>query len=153
APRAASPACVSATASACGRPPGRVHPRPTTIPSRTRIAPTAGLGRLSGRARSPRQAAVASQRASSRSLTRGLGGFRRRRCGRFGIVAVLPLKFVDVEAHRPTECAGALPPLLPARLFLCLERFLALLVLDVRGDDLLVGAVGTEGRDPGDLGR
>src|SRR5690606_4840123 len=58
-------------ASAWGRPPGCVQPRPITIPSRTTTAPTAGLGRLRGRARSARPAAAASQRASCSVVTRG----------------------------------------------------------------------------------
>ena len=66
-----SPASASASASAWGRPPGWVQPRPTTTPDLTRIAPTAGLGRLSGLPRAARLAAAASQRASSRH---GAGG-------------------------------------------------------------------------------
>jgi hypothetical protein len=44
APRAASAAWASATASACGPPGGRVKPRPATRLSRTITQPTAGLG-------------------------------------------------------------------------------------------------------------
>src|SRR6516165_4378213 len=44
APRAARPARRSASVSPCGRPPGCVQPRPTTLPALTMTQPTAGLG-------------------------------------------------------------------------------------------------------------
>ena len=53
----ASPAAAKATASAWGRPAAFVQPRPTTLSFLIRIAPTAGLGRLSGRPRPARAAA------------------------------------------------------------------------------------------------
>src|SRR5690606_6948639 len=103
----------SATASACGRPPGRVQPRPTTIPPLTTIAPTAGLGRLSGRARSARQAAAASQRASPSVATRFAGLPRRFGCRFLGgaLARDLALHRVDVEPGGPAEGpVGGLAP-------------------------------------------
>ncbi len=44
APRARSPAAASARISACGSPARRWKPSPTTLPSRTRTAPTIGFG-------------------------------------------------------------------------------------------------------------
>jgi hypothetical protein len=51
-PLAASPASASAIASACGRPPGCVQPRPTTRPFFTITHPTLGLGAVRPRVRS-----------------------------------------------------------------------------------------------------
>ena len=103
APAAAAPAIASATASACGRPPGCVQPRPTTRPWLTISAPTAGLGRLTGRARVARAAATASQRSSCLRLVnrlsplRGLaGGFGPFFGQSFGFR--LPLDPVDVHS-------------------------------------------------------
>ena len=61
------PACASALVSACGRPPGWVQPRPTTMPSsHTTTAPTAGLGQVRPSPRRPSANASAMKRASSR---------------------------------------------------------------------------------------
>src|SRR5215207_4848483 len=67
APRAASPAPRSATASPCGRPPGAVRPRPITFPSFTRMAPTAGFGQVAPRPPAPSRIAAARKRRSSSS--------------------------------------------------------------------------------------
>ena len=63
APRAASPASASAIASACGRPPGWVQPRPTTRPSSTMTQPTLGLGAVRPR---PRSASASAARHPAR---------------------------------------------------------------------------------------
>src|SRR3546814_2383322 len=67
APRESSRASASAIASACGRPPGWVQPRPTTRPSFTITQPTWGLGAVRPRPRSPSATAAAFQRLSSGS--------------------------------------------------------------------------------------
>src|SRR3546814_19030217 len=67
APRESSRASASAIASACGRPPGWVQPRPTTRPSFTITQPTWGLGAVRPRPRSPSATAAAIQRLSSGS--------------------------------------------------------------------------------------
>src|SRR4030095_15809218 len=64
APSACLPACFSATASACGRPPGAVAPRPTISPLRTMTQPTLGLGAERPRAASPSRAASSIHRRS-----------------------------------------------------------------------------------------
>src|SRR6516162_3232653 len=70
APRAASPARRSASVSPCGRPPGWVHPRPTTRPSFRMTQPTAGFGQT---APSPRRASVRAARIASSSRRRSAG--------------------------------------------------------------------------------
>ena len=69
-PCARSPACSSATASACGRPPGAVAPRPTISPvAETMTQPTLGLGARAA-ARALRRARTASaMKRGRRSLT------------------------------------------------------------------------------------
>src|SRR5271169_2182017 len=71
APRAAFPARRSASVSPCGRPPGWVHPRPTTRPSFTITQPTAGFGQTEP---SPRRASASAARIASSSRRRSPGG-------------------------------------------------------------------------------
>src|SRR3954452_23027403 len=62
------PACSSASASACGRPPRAVAPRPATSPSSAMMTqPTLGLGALRPLADSPSASASAMKRRSSRN--------------------------------------------------------------------------------------
>src|SRR6516162_1727681 len=70
APRAASPARRSASVSPCGRPPGWVHPRPTTRPSFRMTQPTAGFGQT---VPSPRRASVSAARIALSSRRRSAG--------------------------------------------------------------------------------
>src|SRR5690554_4685854 len=146
-------------ASACGRPPGCVQPRPTTMLFRTAIAATAGLGRLSERARSASAAAAASQRASVSVCTRGgsllLGKTSLRALGPLGASGffcgplALGLRFhgFHVEARCPAERLVRLALALGAGLLLGADTVLKSLVLDVRGDDLVIGAIGRERGD------
>src|SRR5262245_6904077 len=125
------------------------------MPSFTRIAPTAGFGRLSGRPRMARLAAAASQRVSSSVVVRMLCLPRRVRflaClfagGLFGglVLGDLAFHFVGVDPGRLAEFAvEALADLFLLRLQLA-QFVLLLLVLDVRADDLFVAPAGLEGR-------
>ena len=68
------PACSSATASAWGRPPGAVAPRPTISPvDETITQPTLGLGALRPRASSPSRSASSMKRRSAVSATSRAG--------------------------------------------------------------------------------
>src|SRR5690606_15236726 len=133
-------------ASAWGRPPGWVQPRPTTMPLRTTSAATAGLGRLSGRARSASAAAAASQRASSVCTRDGgllrlcPGALACGTCGASGFfrsALALGLGFhgLDVEAGGTAESLVRLALAFGAGFLFGADAILEALVLDVRRDD------------------
>src|SRR5689334_6188697 len=118
----------SAIASACGRPPGWVQPRPTTTPSLTTMQPTDGLGRLSGRPRSARRAAAASQSVSQRGglLLPVCNAAARRLLTRL-VALDLALHRIDVEPGRPAEGAVRVLGLFLARGLVGAQRVLLLL--------------------------
>src|SRR5215211_3933011 len=68
--RAASPALLSASTSACGRPPSCVRPRATMRPSLTMTQPTAGFGQVRP---SERRASASAARIMASVLEVGLG--------------------------------------------------------------------------------
>src|SRR5689334_21411493 len=127
----------SAIASAWGRPPGWVQPRPTTTPSLTTMQPTDGLGRLSGRPRSASRAAAASQSASER------GGLLLAVCNAAALRPLacfvafdLALHRIDVEPSRPAERAVGVLGRFLARGLVGAQRVLLFLVGGVGGLDL-----------------
>ncbi len=80
APSALSPACLSATTSACSRPNSSWNPSPTTRPSRTTTAPTSGLGATLPH---PRSASSRARRMASRSAASTGSSETPGRAGRF----------------------------------------------------------------------
>src|SRR5215208_4002678 len=108
-PSARRPACRSALASACGRPPLAVAPRPTSLPAcDTMTQPTLGLGALRPRASSPSAIAAAIHSTSSVNpqplpelLVLALLFFLTRRLRR--LLLLLPADDLGVGAVRGIE--------------------------------------------------
>src|SRR3546814_177477 len=142
-------------ASACGRPPACVQPRPITTPSLPMIAPTAGLGRLSGLPRSASRAAPASQRRSAGAACNSrfrLGGSLLL-LGSFLRTLSLDLRFhrIDIDASGAAQSAIHFAFLLFEFFLLRAQLVLLRLVGFVRGDNLRLAAIGCKAGDESDL--